>query len=175
VIVFRHADTRFPFLWEGPGQPPARWHAEGDPPTHYFSDTPDGAWAELLRHEEITESADLATIRRAMWAVEIEEPPAATPRLSRRALTGGERTYGACRAEARRLRAAGAGGFTAVSAALVAGGARGDRAAGGLRPGPARDGRTIALFGPRPDLVGWRAAAEGRPGVELIERVNYRR
>jgi hypothetical protein len=28
--------------------------------------TPDGAWAELLRHEEITDPEDAATIRRAL-------------------------------------------------------------------------------------------------------------
>jgi RES domain-containing protein len=62
VIAFRHADRRFPFLWEGSGQPAGRWNATGDSPIHYFADTPDGAWAEFLRHEGITSPEDLATI-----------------------------------------------------------------------------------------------------------------
>ena len=58
MIGFRHADPRYPFLWEGAGQPAARWHAAGDGPAHYFCDTPDGAWAEFLRHEEISDPDD---------------------------------------------------------------------------------------------------------------------
>ena len=83
MIVFRHADPRLPFLWEDARQPPGRWHGGGEGPAHYFSDTPDGAWAELLRHEEIRDPADLATLRRAIWAVEIpDEEQAAAPGLA---------------------------------------------------------------------------------------------
>jgi hypothetical protein len=66
VIVYRHADTRLPFLWESSEQPAARWHGDGEGPVQYFSATPDGAWAEFLRHEEITEPSDLEGVRRAM-------------------------------------------------------------------------------------------------------------
>ena len=52
MIVFRQADPRYPFLWESPDQPAGRWHGPGEGPAHYFSDTPVGAWAELLRHED---------------------------------------------------------------------------------------------------------------------------
>jgi hypothetical protein len=31
----------------------------------------------------------------------------------------------------------------------------------------------IALFGRRPDLVGWAAAAEGRPRGDLLPRVRH--
>ena len=67
MIVFRHADPRFPFLWETASQPSGRWHAAGQGPAHYLADTPFGAWAELLRHEEITDTADLAGVRRAIF------------------------------------------------------------------------------------------------------------
>lgn len=50
MIVFRHADPRFPFLWEIAEQSAARWHGDHEGPAHYFADTPDGAWAEFLRH-----------------------------------------------------------------------------------------------------------------------------
>jgi hypothetical protein len=57
MIVYRHADARFPFLWEGASQPPARWHGPGEGPVQYFADTPDGARAEFLRHEGIVEES----------------------------------------------------------------------------------------------------------------------
>lgn len=62
MIVFRQADPRYPFLWDTAAQPPARWHGPGEGPAHYFADTPAGAWAELLRHEEITDPDDAATL-----------------------------------------------------------------------------------------------------------------
>jgi hypothetical protein len=138
VTVFRHADPRFPFLWEGADQPPARGHGEGEGPVHYFADTPDGAWAELLRHEEITAPEDVATIRRALWAVELHEEPEERSTLPSRILTGGRETYPDCRAEARRLRKGGAMGLVAPSAALLEDGAHGWRVDGGLQPGPAK-------------------------------------
>jgi hypothetical protein len=173
VIVFRHADPRLPFLVEGHRRSSARWHEAGDPPTHYFADTPDGAWAEFLRHEEIVDPADLAHVRRAIWAVEIpDDEPGAAPALTNEVVTGGPKTYARCRTEAKRLRDEGATRLDARSAALLPGGARGFHTNGGLQPGPARDGRTIVLFGPRPSRVAWRAAHEGRPAAELLDRVN---
>lgn len=173
MIVFRHADPRCPFLWEIAEQPAARWHGNHEGPTHYFADTPDGAWAELLRHEEITAPEDVLTIRRALWAVELPEPPAARPDLPLATLTGGPETHDACRAEAARLRAAGAAGLTAPSAALLDGGARGWRVEVGLQPARPRNGQVIVLFGARPDLVGWPATTEGRPGEDLLEHVRH--
>jgi RES domain len=173
VIVFRHTDPRFPFLWETPGQPGGRWNAEGEGPVNTFADRPEGAWAELLRHEEITDPRDVAEIRRSLWAVDVGDLPAAEPELPRAMMTGGPRSYVACRREAARLRGRGTGGFTAPSAALIRGGAHGWRVEGGLRPGPERDGTVIVLFGPRPDLVGWEAAYEGRPSDELLSRVRH--
>lgn len=171
MIGYRHADPRHPFLWETASQPAARWHQSGDGPAHYFADTPDGAWAELLRHEEIRDPADVATIRRALWAVDIGDDPPALPALDATTLAGGPATYPACQAEARRLRAGGTSRLEAPSAALAAGGAHGWTVLGGLLPGPARDPLVIVLFGPRPDLVGWEATAEGHPGLALLARV----
>jgi hypothetical protein len=172
VIVFRHADPSLPFLWEDAAQPAGRWHAEGEGPAHCFADTPDGAWAEFLRHEEITDPDDLAHVRRAIWAVEIpDDEPAAQPELDAAILTGGLRSYEPCQAEARRLRAAGASRLEAPSAALAPGSAHGHRVDNGLQPGPPRDPHTIVLFGPRPAIVGWQAVYEGRPAAELLARV----
>jgi len=171
VIGFRQCDWRWPFLWETNRQPPGRWHAAGEGPVHYLADTPDGAWAELIRHEEITDPEDLVTVRRNLWAVEIPELPTAEPDLPAPIATGSDHSYAACQAEARRLRLRGETGLMTPSAALRAGGARGWRVDAGLRPGPARGGRVVALFGPRPDLVGWLAAERARPHVALLERV----
>jgi hypothetical protein len=175
VIAFRHADPRFPFLIEDDSQPPARWHGEGEGPVQYLSDTADGAWAELLRHEEIADPEDVTTIRRALWAVEIPDEAYATPRLGARVLTGGPGSHPRCRREARRIKESGARGLVAPAAALLPGAARGWRVERGLVPGPDRTGRTIVLFGPRPDLTGWSATAEGRPRSDLVERVRFGR
>ncbi len=172
MIVFRHADARYPFLWELDGQPPARWHGPGEGPVGYVSETPDGAWAEFLRHEEITDPADLEGVERALWAVDLPEPPAVTPLLQVGTMTGGLDTYPACRAAAQRIRRrAGAVGLVAPSAALLPRTPSGFRTDGGLRPAAPRRERVFVLFGRRPDLVGWCACAAGRPRVDLLGRV----
>src|ERR1022692_1219001 len=120
MIVFRHADARFPFLWESADQPAARWHGPGEGPVQYFADTPDGARAGVLRHEGITEESELANVRRAMWAIELpDDLPAEAPRLPQPALTGGMTTYERCQKEARRLRTKGAPALRAPSAARL--------------------------------------------------------
>jgi hypothetical protein len=172
VILYRHADPRFPFLWEDAEQPPGRWHGPGEGPVQYFADTPDGAWAEFLRHEGIATEAELVNVRRALWAVELPDDLAPeTPRLSGRILTGGIDTYDRCQAESRRLRLKGAKALRAPSAALLPGAARGWKVDGGLRPAAYRDGSVLAVFGPRPDFVGWAATFIGRPASELLARI----
>jgi hypothetical protein len=171
VIVFRHADPRFPFLWESAAQPAARWHGGGEGPVQYFAETADGAWAEFLRHEGIVDPADLVGVARSMWAVEIRRPPRATPRLPAATLMGGLATYGDCRSEAARLRNRHASGLVAPSAAVDSATGSGFRTEGGLTSGAGRDERVYVLFGSRPDLVGWAACSEGRPRPDLLARV----
>jgi hypothetical protein len=174
VILYRHAPPGLPFLWETADQPEGRWHGPGEGPAHYLTDTPDGAWAELLRHEEITAPEELIGVQRAIWAIDVPDAvvqATAQPALMDAVLLGGVATYPACRDEAKRLRHGGAGGLLAPSSALMPGGAGGWRVDGGLQPAPGRDGRVVVLFGPRRDLVGWRVVDQGRPGPELLERV----
>jgi hypothetical protein len=171
-LGFRHADRRFAPLWEGAGQPAARWHVEEQGPAHYFADTPDGAWAEFLRHEGIVDPADLAFIDRALWVMELPEGPYATPVLPLAQLIGDPTSYPSCQAEAARLRAAGAEALVAPSAALVPGGAGGWRVDAGLQLAAPREGTVYVLFGPRPAVVGWRAA-EGRPSADVLSRVRH--
>ena len=171
MIAFRQVDARYLFLWEDSSQPAGRWHADGEGPAHYFADTPDGAWAELLRHEEITDPDDLRTIQRQMWAVEIGDPSAERSSLPAKLLTGGFETYPRCQAEARLVRGRGVGRIVATSAALKPGGARGLRFEGRAQPGHPRDGQTIVIFGLPRDLLGWVAASGARPSVDLLDRV----
>jgi RES domain len=168
VILFRACDPRFPFLWESEAQPAARWHREGEGPVHYFADTPVGAWAEFLRHEAITDPADLAGVERSLWAVEVRRRRYTAPRLDPAVLTGGEDTYDACRSEATRLRRRGVRGLKAPSAALRTGKAHGWRVDGGEQPGRGRDGWVYVLFGHRPTLVGWPVVERGAPPVRTI-------
>jgi hypothetical protein len=174
MIAFRQVDARYPFVWEDPAQPAGRWHGEGEGPAHYFADTPDGAWAEFLRHEEISDPADLPTIRRQMWAVEIGGLPAEQIDLPTDVLTGGPDTYVRCQQEARALRAQGVSRLAALSAALVPGGARGRRVrAGAVQPGDRRDGLVVVIFGPPDRLLGWAAAVDGHPSADLLSRVRH--
>lgn len=175
MIIFRIVRQSYPlyFLWESAEQPEGRWHGRGEGPIHYFADTPDGAWAELLRHEEIRDPADLAGIRAALWAVEIDDLSDTKPGLPSNILTGGRDTWSLCQKEARRLRNAGANKFVALSAALLPGGAHGWRANAGIQPGPDRDGKVVVLFEPRPNLIGWVATKEGRPDERLLLRVRH--
>lgn len=174
MIVYRHADPRFPFLWESADQPPARWHGPGEGPVQYFADTPDGAWAEFLRHEGITEESELVNVRRALWAVEVPDTlTAESPELSRSVLTGGIETYQECQKRARRLRNNGVRALRVPSAALRPGSARGWTVEGGLQPGLERDGMVLVVFGVRPDFVGWMAGFAARPRSDLLARIRY--
>jgi hypothetical protein len=175
-IWFGHADRRVPFLWESRLQPAGRWHAEGRGPAQYLADTPEGAWAEFLRREEITDPAEVAGIARSLWAVEIERgvERLATPSLPDATARGGLDSCPACRSEADQLRAAGATGIEAVSAALVPAGAAGEFVDGAhLRPAPPRDGRALCLFGPRPELRGHRCVEDGAPPAAVLALVRH--
>jgi hypothetical protein len=174
MIVFRQADPRYPFLWSEPTQPAARWHAEGEGPAHYFADTPDGAWAELLRHEEIVDAEDAATLNRALWAVEIGDDPPKSVSLPKTVVTGGLESHPACQAHARRLRGRGARRLVTPSAALAPGGATGWTIVDGRRqPGPHRDGRVIVVFGASDQLLGWLVVERGAPPPHVLARVRH--
>ncbi|HEX6018769.1 MAG TPA: RES domain-containing protein [Burkholderiaceae bacterium] len=162
-----------PFLWQSDRQPPARWHGEGDGPANYFADTPVGAWAEFLRHEGITDVADLAGVRRSLWVVELPDDGYAKPSLPPRTLSGGLGSYAACQVEARRLREAGAQRLEAPAAALKAGTARGWTAMPEQAPAPLpRNGKVWVVFGPC-EAVGWPAVVAGAPPAEVLPLVRH--
>lgn len=171
-LGFRHCDPRFPFLWQTTAQPAARWHASGDGPANYFSDTPVGAWAEFLRYEGITDTADLGGVRRSLWAVELPADGYARPRLPQSTLLGDQSSYAACRVEARRLRDAGAERLEAPSAALLPGAAHGWTATASLTVGTPREGRVWVMFGPC-DATGWIAVDAGSPPAIVLPLVRH--
>ena len=173
MIVYRHCDRRFPYLWESADQPAARWHARGDGPVHYFADSPAGAWAEFVRHEEITDVEDLAGVERAIWAVEIGDIPPDRPALADQILLGGMSSYAACQAEARRLRSIDSLGMVTMSAALEAGEAAGWHVDEGSRRANPRNPQVIVLFGRRPDLEGWPVVSDGRPEPSILSDVRH--
>ena len=148
MIAYRQCDRRYPYLWESTDQPAARWNSAGAGPVQYFSNTPDGAWAEFIRHEEIVDEADLLGVRRAMWAIDVphESDDFAEPALPTDVLTGGIGSYPDCQAEAQRVEL-------------------------GFRPAPPRDGLTYVAFGTMPRAVGWQVVDEGRPPATLLPSV----
>ncbi|MGC8633725.1 MAG: RES family NAD+ phosphorylase [Candidatus Limnocylindrales bacterium] len=171
MIVFRTTDVDVPFFWESDRQPAGRWHGAGEGPAQYTCSTPSAAWAEFLRHQRVSDVADLAGIRRAMWVLEIpDNEPTGRPALPDPVLVGDETSYPACQSEARRLRAAGATRIVAPSAAVLPGTPSGWTSEGELLPGPPRDEATIVLYGARPAVVGWYAATPGFPEPELLDR-----
>ncbi len=172
-LGFRHCDSRMPFLWQSDRQPPARWHGDGEGPANYFADTPVGAWAEFLRHEGITDIADLAGVRRSLWVVELPDDGYAKPSLPARTLTGGLGSYAACQVEARRLRAAGAVRLEAPAAALKPGAARGWIATPEqTQAREPRDGKVWVLFG-LCQAVGWPAVVASAPPAEALPLVRH--
>jgi hypothetical protein len=173
MIGFRQADPRFPFLWESPAQPAGRWHTDGEGPAHYIADTPHGAWAELLRHEEITSRADVLTIRRALWAVDVGDAPFVDVQVPYDVATGDRRSYTRCQAHARLARGQGVTRLSAPSAALLPGGAAGVRVEHGEGPAPARDGRVLVVYGAPVALVGWQVVDASAPPPGLLDRVRH--
>jgi RES domain len=171
---YRHCDPRFPFLWQSGGQPAARWHGAGEGPANHFADTPSGAWAEFLRHEGITDEADLAGVRRSLWAVDVPDEVianAAQPKLSQATLTGDEKSHLACQNAARRLRASGATALRVRGAALLPGQARGWMSGTLLqRATKPRDGMVWVHFG-ECAFVGWVVVDAGCPPALVLGMV----
>ncbi len=174
ITLYRQCDSRYAFLWASARQLEGRWHAPDDAPVHYLANSPDGAWAELLRHEEIHEIDDLGGITRALWAVELAEVPEARPNLDDATVRGDQDSYPACQVEARRIRDGGDEGLVAPSAALRGSEVRPWRAVGEANvPAGERSANVIVLFGPRPDLDGWLMVDRGAPPSHVLAQVRH--
>ncbi|MDR6218861.1 RES family NAD+ phosphorylase [Deinococcus soli (ex Cha et al. 2016)] len=166
----------YPFLWNAPAQPAARWHALGDGPVQYLADSPEGAWAEVLRHAEAVTADEVLEQQRSVWAITMpSDLDLGVPDLALDVLIGGEDTYPACQAEARRLRDAGHDGLIAPSAALLPGGCHPYLSGDTITPDEARrsDGQVIVLFGNHLELPGWRCAQLGSAHPDLLGRIRW--
>lgn len=163
MIVFRNTNSRYPFLWETSFQPAARYNAENDGPAQYFADTTDGAWAEFIRHAEITDPEELEDVRRTLWCVEIPDDSYENVQLAYDKVTGDKTTYAECQTYAKSLREKGTLRLKAPSAAIKRDHAGGFRVQDGLKPGIPRSGNIFVLFEFLPNSHGWRATVAGPP------------
>jgi len=123
-IAHRYSSYDTPF-WVRESSHPGRWHRPGDGPTQYLSLSTDGAWAELIRNEELRTEDEVAMVSVSMWAVLIEEGVIANYSSFERAERSGfdpaalvSENYEQCQSEGVRLRKEGFSGVVAPSAAL---------------------------------------------------------
>jgi hypothetical protein len=171
-VAFRYSNYDTPF-WVRPNTQPGRWHAVGDGPTQYLSATADGAWAELIRSEELRSESDVAMVRMPLWQARVDQTYVvdySTFELAERSGFAAEALVDddqeRSRAEGKRLRDLGYAGVLAPSAALS-------------------DTANLTLFGPRVS-IGWDSQptlasaipaavlTSGAPPQGLATRVRFR-
>ncbi|MEB3352611.1 MAG: RES domain-containing protein [Cyanobacteriota bacterium] len=179
-LGFRVCDRRYPFLWHRVGQPDGRWNRTGDQPVHYLASTPTVAWAEWIRHQEIQESADLAGVAAALWAVLIpadwgHQDLQAVPMSLDQVLDPSAIGQVARLALVDQLKQQGAQGLLAPTAALQRSDAVSPcvrviegQACPDLLPVPAH---VILLWCNADRLPGWCCVQEGRPDADLLPLV----
>lgn len=171
-VAFRYSNYDTPF-WVRPNSEPGRWHWVGDGATQYLSTTVDGAWAELIRSEQLRSEQEAARARMPMWVAEVHVQRIADYSTFEKAEAAGfppdaliDDDHARCQEEGSRLRKAGFQGVVAPSAAL---------------PGS----NSLTLFGPRiastwqlrPLLASSIPAmkiAVGAPPEGILERVRHR-
>lgn len=171
-VAFRYSNYDTPF-WVRPNSEPGRWHWVGDGATQYLSTTVEGAWAELVRAEELHSEQEIELVRMPMWVAEVHVQRIADYSTFEKAEAAGfppdaliDDDHARCREEGRRLREGGFQGVVAPSAALSG-------------------SSNLTLFGPRiastwnlkPLLASSIPAmkiAVGAPPEGIVERVRHR-
>lgn len=162
ATFFRQVSSRHSPLWHRPlplqpqVQEASRFNWRGTDYVQYMASTPDGAWAELIRHFGIEDEDDLARVSRVFYALVVDENDIAdlteldAGRDADRDLLGhlvgdGEADLEACRELADELASDDFRGLLTPSSAL---------------PGV----HNLALFGPRSEhLVDSLESSEGGP------------
>lgn len=71
LTAFRHTDYDVPF-WARPNTRDGRWNRAGDDPTQYWSLSPEAAWAELIRFENLHHEEELDEVRKPLWVCRVE-------------------------------------------------------------------------------------------------------
>jgi RES domain-containing protein len=123
-VAYRYSSYDTPF-WVRENTLAGRWHRHGDGPTQYLALSTDGAWAELIRNEELQAEDEVAMVSVPMWAVSVEQSMIADYSTFEQAERAGfdpsalvEEDYERCQIEGSRLRALNYAGVLAPSAAL---------------------------------------------------------
>lgn len=123
-IAYRWSDYDTP-LWARPNSDGQRWNRAREAPTQYLSLSPEGAWAELIRAEDLATAADVEPVRMPLWALQVRETHVADYCTFEKAEAAGfppealvDEDHERCRAEGARLREHGFRGVLAPSAAL---------------------------------------------------------
>lgn len=121
---FRYSSYDSPF-WARNNRSDGRWNITGHHATQYLAADPDGAWAELLRHESLHTEEEVALVRMQIWAVSLDQAKlvdystfekAEAAGFSANALINDD--WNACQEEGERLRELNYSGVVAPSAAL---------------------------------------------------------
>lgn len=171
-VAFRYSDYDTP-LWARPNTEDGRWHLARTDPTQYLCLSPDGCWADLMRHEDLRTEIDVALVRMPLWVLKLSEERIADYSTFDKAETAGfppdalvDEDWQRCQAEASRLKDLGYRGVLAPAAAL---------------PGEI----ALTLFGGR-RAVGWneepslvsaipaKIVTVGAPPTGVVERVRFR-
>jgi RES domain-containing protein len=168
-VALRYSSYDTPF-WARENSQVGRWHARGDGATQYLSMSTDGAWAELIRNEELRSEDEVAMVSVSMWAARIDQAMVVDYSTFERAEEAGfdaaalvDEDYGRCQEEGARLRELNYAGVISPSAAL---------------PGSTN----LTLFGPRMASTWGRTTllvssipatiiAKGAPPPGLLSRV----
>lgn len=171
--AFRYANYDTP-LWARPNTRDGRWHRAHGTAHQYLSLSVDGAWAELVRSENLRTAGEIALVRMPMWVLRVREGRLADYSTFEKAEQAGfppdalvDEDYGRCQEEGDRLRDEGFRGVLAPSAAL---------------PGAVN----LTLFGPR-IAVGWETPPErllasfvpakqvavGHPPDDIVRHARY--
>lgn len=171
TIAHRYSSYDTPF-WVRENSQMGRWHVSGDGATQYLSLSTDGAWAELIRNEELRTEDEVAMVSVSMWAVTIDQEMIVDYSSFELAEQAGfdpsalvDEDYELCQREGARLRALSYAGVLAPSAAV---------------PGATN----LTLFGPRmastwdrPPLLASSIPAtiitKGAPPPGLLARVRH--
>jgi len=121
-IAHRYSSYDTPF-WARENTQPGRWHERGHGPAQYLSLSTDGAWAELIRNEELTTEDEVAMVSVQMWAVAVDQAMIIDYSTFERAEAAGfdpealvDERYGRCQQEGARLRQLGFSGVLAPRA-----------------------------------------------------------
>jgi RES domain-containing protein len=170
-VGFRYSDYDNPF-WARANTLGGRWHRGGTEPTQYLSLSPDAAWADRIRHENLTTEIEVAMIRMPLWVAKLEENRIADYSTFDTAEGAGfppdalvDDDWTRCQEEGDRLRSLGFRGILAPAASL---------------PGE----KCITLFGGR-RAVDWedeplvasairaKIVTVGSPPTDLVHRVRF--